>query len=170
MRYVLNYFLLNVLCGLLPHPKLRARYLAVLGARIGRDVRIENVRFIQIQAPLSHLHCADAVFIGSGVTIDLSDEIELGAHAIVAPGCSLLTHQDFGHFNGNASAQFFPRKYARISVGEHAVVGCDSTVLAGSVIGAHAVVGAKSLVAGQLTAGGLFFGSPARFVRALKRE
>jgi acetyltransferase-like isoleucine patch superfamily enzyme len=169
MRYVLKYFLLNVLCRLVPHPKIRARYLALLGARIGRHVRIEDVRFIQLQGRLRHLQCADHAFIGSGVTIDLSHGITLGAHAIVAPGCSLLTHQDFGDFNGNASAQFFPRRYAPVSIGDHAVVGCDSTVLAGSVVGEGTVVGAKSLVAGQLSPGALFVGSPARFVRTLRK-
>ena len=168
MTYVIKYVLLNVLGPAIPHPKIRSWYLRVLGARIGRNVRIENVRFIQIQGRLANFQCADNVFIGSSVLIDLSDRLLLGRSAIVAPGCSLITHRDFGDFNGNAVASIFPKETAPITIGNDAVVGCDTTILAGARIGSFSVIGAKSLVLGEIPANSLAMGIPARFVRKLR--
>lgn len=168
MTYVIKYILLNVFGAAIPHPKLRARYLKLLGATIGKNVRIENVRFIQIQGLIANLECADNVFIGSNATIDLSDRVSLGANTIIAPGCTLMTHRDFGDFNGNPIAQLFPRMQAPIAIGDNVVVGCDTTVLAGATIETFTVIGAKSLVLGAIPGNSLFVGSPARFVRKLK--
>jgi acetyltransferase-like isoleucine patch superfamily enzyme len=128
----------------------------------------ENVRFIQIQGRISNLQCADDVFIGSGVTIDLSAHLSLGLHSIVSPGCSLITHQDFGDFNGNAIARLYPQKHSPITIGDDVVIGCDTTVLAGAEIESFTVIGAKSLVRGHVPGNSLFTGTPARFVRKLK--
>lgn len=168
MIYVIKYMLLNVLGPAIPHPKIRSWYLRVLGARIGKNVRIENVRFIQIQGRLAHLECADNVFIGSSVLIDLSDRLLLGTSAIVAPGCSLITHRDFGDFNENSAAKIFPKMTAPITIGNDVVVGCDTTILAGASIGSFTVIGAKSLVLGEIPANSLAMGIPARFVRNLR--
>ena len=167
MTYVIKYILLNVLGSAIPHPKLRSQYLKLLGATIGRNVRIENVRFIQIQGRIANLQCADNVFIGSNVTIDLSEKVSLGLNSIVAPGCTLITHRDFGDFNGNPLAKLFPRMYAPITIGDNVVVGADTTVLAGATIERFTVVGAKSLVLGALPGNALFAGIPARLVRRL---
>lgn len=165
MSYVIAYVLLNVLAPLVPHPKVRALYLRLLGARIGRGVRIENVRFVQIQGRIAHLECEDHAFIGSGVTLDLTAPIRLGRCAIVAPGCTLMTHQDFGHFNGGELSRLFPKVAEAVTIGDHAVVGCDTTVLAGSTIEHHTLIGAKSLVTGHLPPHSLCLGIPARVVR-----
>lgn len=170
MGYVIKYILLNVLGPLVPHPKLRSHYLRLLGVKIGRRVRIENVRFIQIQGRISNLQCADDVFIGSGVTIDLSARLSLGLRSIVSPGCSLITHQDFGHFNGNATARLYPRKCSPITIGDDVVIGCDSTVLAGTEVESFTVIGARSLLRGHVPGNSLFAGTPARFVRKLEVE
>jgi acetyltransferase-like isoleucine patch superfamily enzyme len=167
MSYVIKYILLNVLGPLIPHPKLRSWYLRLLGAKVGRRVRIENVRFIQIQGEIANLQCAHDAFIRSGVTIDLSARLSIGRHAIVSPGCSLITHQDFGEFNGNALARHYPKTYAPIVIGDNVVIGSDTTVLAGTEIESFTVVGAKSLVRGRLAGNSLFVGAPARFVRRL---
>ena len=168
MSYVVKYVLLNILVPLIPHPKMRSRCLRLLGAKIGCGVRIENVRFIQVQGRISNFECADGVFIGSGVTIDLSARLSIGLHSIVSPGCSLITHQDFGDFNGNAVARLYPRKYSPVTIGDNVVIGCDTTVLAGSEIEGFAVVGAKSLVRGRIPFNSLFAGAPARFIRKLE--
>lgn len=170
MRYVIKYMLLNVLGPIIPHPKLRARYLKLLGAKIGRNVRIENVRFVQIQGRIANLECADNVFIGSNVTLDLTARLSFGLNAIAAPGSTFMTHQDFGDFNGGAIAKVFPKKESPILIGNDVVIGCDSTVLAGVTIGNFTVIGAKSLVVGTVPANALFVGSPARFVRRLTAE
>lgn len=164
MRYVLWYLLLNVVSPLVPHPKLRSRYLRLLGARIGAGVRIENVRFIQVQYPITNLVCADNSFIGSNVTIDLSAPVSIGLNSLIGPGCALITHQDFGHFNGNPLSRLYPRKEQPITIGDNVVVGTDTTVLGGAEIESLTVIGAKSLVTGRVPGNCLFAGSPLKLV------
>lgn len=165
LKYLANYYLLNVLSGLIPHPKLRAGYLRLLGASIGRNVRIEKVTFIQVQNSIKHLCCADNTFIGTGVILDLSAKINLEEYAEIAPGCSILTHQDFGDFNGNVLSTIYKSKYRAVHLGRNVVIGADTTVLAGSSIGPYSVVGAKSLVVGEIPAKVLAAGNPAKVVR-----
>ena len=161
IRYCLKYFCLNVACFLIPHPKLRAFWLRLLGAEIGRSVRIEKVNFIQIQWPLSHLQCGDNVFIGSNVIIDLSEKIVIDSNSLVSSGCSLVTHQDPGAFFDGPLCKIYPKKYESIHIHENVWVGCDSTILPGASIGSFSVIGAKSLVKGKIPDGVLACGTPA---------
>jgi acetyltransferase-like isoleucine patch superfamily enzyme len=165
---MLMFVLLNVVSPVLPHPKLRATFLRLLGATIGAGVRIEPVRFIQIQQSIRNLQCGDGVFIGSGVTLDLSAPLVLGDRVIISPNCSLLTHQDFGSFNGSPIADLYPKKYESVHIGHDVAIGCDSTVLCGTSIEPLVVIGARSLVSGSVPGNALFCGSPARFIKQLK--
>lgn len=155
------------MCHLILHPKLRAVWLRILGAKIGRNVRIENVNFIQIQCSISHLRCGDNVFIGSNVIIDLSEKIEIGKNSLVSPGCSLITHQDPGEFFNGPLCKIYPKKYEPIQIKENVWLGCDSTVLPGVSVGSFSVIGAKSLVKGKIPDGVLALGSPAKVKKIL---
>jgi acetyltransferase-like isoleucine patch superfamily enzyme len=170
VRYILRYLLLNVISPLVPHPKLRSRYLRLLGAHIGAGVRIENVKFIQVQYPIANLACADNAFIGSNVTIDLSARISIGLNSLIGPGCSLITHQDFGHFNGNPLSRLYPRKEQPITIGDNVVIGADTTLLAGSEIESLTVIGAKSLVTGRVPGNCLFAGAPLKLIARHPRK
>ena len=162
MIYILKYFCLNIVCPYIPHPKLRAAWLKLLGAKIGRSVRIENVNFIQIQWPLNHLQCGDNVFIGPNVIIDLSEKIVMGKNSLISPGCSLITHQDPGEFFDGPLCKIYPKKYEPIHIHQNVWVGCDSTILPGASIERFSVIGTKSLVKGKIPDGVLACGSPAK--------
>lgn len=163
--YCLKYLLLNVISQLIPHPKMRAYYFRILGAKIGKRVRIERIYFVQVQSKISNLICGDDVFIGTGVTLDISSKIFLEEHAIIATGCSILTHQDFGDFNGNIMSSIYETKYCDVHLFQNVVVGADSTILAGVSIGPCSVIGAKSLVNCDIPEKVLAFGIPAKVYR-----
>lgn len=165
LRYCVNYLLLNVISPFIPHPRLRAVFLRFMGAIVGKRVRIEKVTFIQIQNTIRNLHCGDDVFIGSGVILDLSSQIILDEHVIIAPGCSILTHQDFGEFNGNVLSTIYKTKYRPVHLNRNVVIGADTTVLAGAIIGSYSVVGAKSLVSSEIPEKVLATGIPAKVTR-----
>ncbi len=167
MSYCLKYFLLNILSPLLPHPKIRALWLKLLGASIGEGVRIENVRFIQIQYPVSNLQCGNNAFVGTNVVIDLSAQVSIGKNSLVGPGCSLLTHQDAGSFFDSRLSEIYPRHSEGILIDENVWIGADSTLLPGSSIEKFSVVGAKSLVRGTIPARALAFGIPATVKKIL---
>lgn len=147
---------------------MRSAWLRLLGAKIGRNVRIENITFIQIQWPLSHFRCGDNVFIGSNTIIDLSEKIVIDSNSLVSPGCSLITHQDPGEFFGGPLCKIYPRKYLPIHIHENVWVGCDSTLLPGASIGSFSVIGARSLVKGKIPEAVLAYGSPAKVKKQLQ--
>lgn len=160
-KYIISYFLLNTICGLIPHPKARAKYLKIIGAKIGNNVRIENIKFIQIQFPLRNFEAHDNVFIGTGVIIDLSSNIIIKKNTLISPGCSLITHQNAGDFIVNEMSKIYKTKYKPIIIENDVWVGCDSTILPGVHIGKMAVVGAKSLVREDVKSGKMVAGVPA---------
>jgi acetyltransferase-like isoleucine patch superfamily enzyme len=169
IKYFIKYFCLNIVCRAIPHPKLRAIWLSLLGARIEKNVRIDNVCFVQIQHPLSHLQCKDNVFIGSSVIIDLSAKITIDSNSLVSPGCSLITHQDPGDFFNSPLSKVYPKKYEPIHIHENVWVGCDSTILPGASIGRFSVIGAKSLVKGKIPECVLACGIPAQVKKILSQ-
>ena len=170
MFYILKYFCLNTFCSIIPHPKLRAAWLKLLGAGIGKNVRIENICFIQIQWPLCNFQCGNNVFIGSNVIIDLSAKITIGSNSLISPRCSLITHQDSGDFFKSPLSKIYPKKYQPISISQNVWVGCDSTLLPDVSIGSFSVIGAKSLVKGKIPSGVLAYGTPAEVKRNLLKS
>lgn len=168
MSYIVKYFFLNIVSVLTPHPKLRALFLKLLGANIGRNVRIECVNFIQIQYSIKNLHCADNVFIGSGVVIDLSEKVIIGKNSLISPGCSLITHQDAGSFISGALSELYPPLYLPININDNVWVGCDSTILPGVEVGSNSVIGAKSLVKDDVPPGVLACGIPAKTKKMIR--
>lgn len=168
LSYIIKYFLLNIISVILPHPKIRAIYLNILGAKIGNNTRIENVKFIQVQCSLKNFRCGDNVFIGTGVTIDLSAPLSIGKNSIIAPGCSLITHQDAGEFNNSILSKLYPKKYLALTIKEEVWVGADVTILPGTIIESLTVIGAKSLVSGNIPGKVLAAGIPAKVKKTLQ--
>ena len=61
-----------------------------------------------------------------------------------------------------------PVRTAAIHIGERVFIGAGCTILKGAVIGNGAVIGAGSVVSGQIEAGTLAAGNPARLVRRIE--
>ncbi|MBI5236578.1 MAG: acyltransferase [Deltaproteobacteria bacterium] len=168
LKYIVKYVLLTLLCPLIPHPRMRSAYLKLLGARIGRNARIENAHFIQVQHPISNLNIGHDVFIGANVAIDLSEAINIGPGAAISPGCSLITHQDAGTFNKTKLSALYPQQYLPITIEDNVWIGCDTTVLPGAHIGPMTVIGAKSLVRGSIPGWVMAAGIPATVRKKLR--
>ncbi len=167
LKYAVKYVLLTLLCSLIPHPRMRSAYLKVIGARMGRNARIENVHFIQIQHPISNLNLGHDVFIGANVAIDLSERINIGSGTAISHGCSLITHQDVSAFNKTRLSELYPKQYLPITIEDNVWIGCDTTVLPGAHIGPMTVIGAKSLVRGDIPGGVMAAGIPATVKKKL---
>lgn len=144
------------------HPKLRAQVFRLLGARIGKDVRIDEIQCINLAAGFRHLTVHDHAYIGGGTLIDLMGSVEIGAHASVSPGCAILTHADPGTKYGNELSAEYPRKIAAVVIGAHSWIGARVTILCGSRIGHHAIVGAMSLVTHDVPEHAVAYGVPAK--------
>jgi acetyltransferase-like isoleucine patch superfamily enzyme len=149
------------------HPRLRARCLGLLGASVGRGVRIYEVVLINPFAGFSNLRVGEETVIGAGTMIDLTGAVEIGSHTAIAPGCTLITHSDPGSRIGNRLTAVFPRTIAPIHIGSHVWIGAQTLILAGVAVGDGVVIGAGSLVNKDIPPGVLAYGRPASPARSL---
>lgn len=158
------YMVAEMLTRILVHPRLRARCLAILGARIGRNVRIYECRFINLRNGFSHLQVGDNVHIGAGCLIDLEGPVAIGSGSVLSPRVTVLSHSDPGSAHGSPLCERWEPEARGVAIGDGCWIGACATVLSGSVIGDHVVIGAATLVRGHLAEGEVYVGVPARVV------
>ncbi len=145
-------------------PALRARLLSVLGARVGRNVRIYECRFINLDRGFSNLRIADDVHIGNGCLIDLQGPVVIGKGTSLSPRVTIISHSDPGSAHGSPLLARYPRESNGVVIGDYCWVGACATLLSGSEVGSRTVVGAMSLVRGKLDHDAVYVGVPARRV------
>lgn len=149
------------------HPRARAILLRLLGADIGRNVRIYEAQFINLKDGFRNLHIASDVHIGPRCTLDLEGPLTIGMRSTLSPGVTVLTHQDPGSKHGTRLLDLFPARIMATTIGPDCWLGANSTILPGLTLDAAAVVGAGSVVTRDVPAQTLVAGVPARPKRFL---
>ncbi|GAB2502202.1 acyltransferase [Lysobacter humi (ex Lee et al. 2017)] len=150
------------------HPRLRARCLGALGARIGRNVRIYECRLINLEEGFRNLRVDDDVHIGAGCLLDLKGPLWIGPGSTLSPRVCVITHADPGASHGSPLCDRFPPESDGVSIGEHCWIGTAAVVLSGAVLGARTVIGAGAVVKGMLEGAAVYAGVPARRLRTLE--
>jgi acetyltransferase-like isoleucine patch superfamily enzyme len=149
-------------------PQLRAPWLRLLGARIGRRAILHGVRFFNLyRRGLPALEIGDECFVGDECLFDLAEGIRLGRQVTLAERVVLLTHMNVGYADHPLQAAF-PALAAPVVIEDGCFVGASVTVLAGVTIGRRSFVAAGSVVTGNVPPGTLVAGVPARVVRRLE--
>jgi maltose O-acetyltransferase len=152
---------------LLLFPQLRAPYLRLFGARIGRRTTLHDVRFFNLyRRGLPGLLIGNECFLGDECLVDLADEVRLEDQVTLAERVLILTHMNVGYADHPLQGQF-PAMAAPVTLERGAFVGAGVTILAGVTIGAGAFVGAASVVTESVPPRTLVAGVPARAVRSL---
>lgn len=154
----------------IPSPTARARVLRLLGATVGANVRVHQVRMFNLGSGYANLRVDDDVHIGTGCLLDLSDEVHIGTGAVLAPRAVVLTHQDAGSHHDSPVAVVIGTKQSPTTVGAGAFIGAGATLLCGADVGHHAVVAAGAVVTGPVEPGELVAGVPAVRHRSLRAE
>lgn len=149
-------------------PPLRAAFLRLLGARIGRGVVLHDVRLFNLyrRGP-SGLEIGDECFVGDECLLDLAEGIRLEPQVTLAERVLVLTHVNVGYHDHPLQAHFPPRS-APVVVETGAFLGAGAIVLAGVRIGARSFVAAGSVVTADVPPGVLVAGVPARVIRSLE--
>jgi acetyltransferase-like isoleucine patch superfamily enzyme len=121
------------------------------GASVGEDVSIHGPLLI-VNAPgdFKRLRIGDRVHLGTGVLIDLADEVTIEDEATLSMRCSLVTHIDVGP---GQLRERHPRAQGPVRIGRGAYLGLGATVLHGVTIGECATIGAHALVDRDVAAG-----------------
>jgi len=151
----------------LPFPQLRAPYLRLLGARIGRRTILHDVRFFNLyRRGLPGLCIGNECFVGDECLFDLAEGIRIEDQATLAERVVVLTHMNVG-YNDHPLQRHFPAVTSPVTIGRGAFVGACVTILGGVSIGAESFVAAGSVVVESVAPRTLVAGVPARPVRSI---
>lgn len=161
------FMLLELLLRIAVNPYLRADLLKVFGAKIGRNTRVYEVCFFNLENGFGNFVVCDDVHIGVGCRLDLQGKITIARGATLSPGVTILTHADPGSNQHSPLCKNYPPIVDDVEIGEYSWIGANTTILAGTSIGHKAVVGACSLVRGNVQSESLYFGIPAKRIKAL---
>jgi acetyltransferase-like isoleucine patch superfamily enzyme len=148
-------------------PPVRRALLRLMGARIGREVVLHDVRFFNLyRRGLGGFEVGDGCFIGDECLLDLAEGIRLEAQVTLAERVLILTHTNVGYRDHPLQASF-PPSAAPVVIERGSFVGAQVVILPGVAIGRGSFVAAGSVVTESVPAGTLVAGVPARKVRAL---
>jgi acetyltransferase-like isoleucine patch superfamily enzyme len=148
-------------------PQLRAPFLRLLGARVGRRAILHDVRFFNLyRRGLAGLEIGEECFIGDECLLDLAEGIRLERQATLAERVLVLTHTNVGYRDHPLQAQF-PASAAPVVFGAGSFVGANATVLPGVRVGEGSFVAAGSVVTADVPVRTLVAGVPARPLRPL---
>ncbi len=148
-------------------PQLRAPWLRLLGARIGRRAILHDLRFFNLyRRGLRGLSVGDECFVGDECLFDLAEGISLEPQVTLAERVLVLTHMNVGYADHPLQARF-PPLAKPVLIERGAFLGASVTVLAGVRIGARSFVAAGSVVTSDVPPDTLVAGVPARVIRSL---
>jgi maltose O-acetyltransferase len=148
-------------------PPLRAPWLRLLGARVGRRTVLHDVRFFNLyRRGLAGLEIGEGCFLGDECLLDLAEAVRLERQVTFAERVLVLTHTNVGLADHPLQAHF-PASAAPVVVESGAFVGANVTVLPGVRIGRESFVAAGSVVTADVPPRTLVAGVPARAVRAI---
>jgi len=148
-------------------PQLRAPWLRLLGARIGRRTIVHDVRFFNLyRRGLAGLEIGEEGFVGDECLLDLAEGIRLEPQVTLAERVLVLTHLNVGYRDHPLQGPF-PAMAAPVVIERGAFLGASVTVLAGVRIGSGSFVAAGSVVTADVPPRTLVAGVPARVVRPI---
>jgi acetyltransferase-like isoleucine patch superfamily enzyme len=148
-------------------PQLRAPWLRLLGATIGRRTVLHDVRFFNLyRRGLAGLEIGDECFVGDECLLDLAEGLRLESRVTLAERVLVLTHTNVGYRDHPLQAHF-PAVAAPVVVEAGSFLGANVTVLPGVRVGAQSFVAAGSVVTRDVPPRTLVAGVPARPLRAI---
>ena len=148
-------------------PQLRAPWLRLLGARVGRGSIVHDVRFFNLyRRGMGGLEIGDECFLGDECLLDLAEGIRLERQVTLAERVVILTHMNVGYHDHPLQAHF-PAQAAPVVIERGSFIGANATLLPGTRIGAGSFVAAGSVVTADVPPATLVAGVPARAVRSL---
>jgi acetyltransferase-like isoleucine patch superfamily enzyme len=148
-------------------PQLRAPWLRLLGARVGRRTLLHDVRFFNLyRRGLAGLDIGEECFLGDECLLDLAEGVRLERQVTLAERVLVLTHTNVGYHDHPLQAAF-PPMAAPVVIERGSFLGANVTVLPGVRIGEQSFVAAGSVVTADVAPRTLVAGIPARPVRTI---
>jgi acetyltransferase-like isoleucine patch superfamily enzyme len=134
-------------------PPIRAAFLRLCGARIGRDTIVHRISFINVdRGGFRNLQIGDSCFIGDEAFFDLAAPIVLEDQVGIGQRVMLMTHMNVGYRVHPLQARFPPLAKG-ITVRRATFVGAGAMILAGCEVGPEAFISARAVVTRNVGAG-----------------
>ncbi len=159
--------ILMLLYKLLVFPPLRALFLRLCGARIGKNCIVHNASFFNLyRKGFTGLQIDNNCFIGSECMLDLANKIILEEHVTLAERVLVLTHMNVG-YKDHPLQKKFPPITRETKIHKGVFVGAGSIILAGTTIGENALIAAGSIVTKHVPKNTVVGGNPAKVLKTL---
>jgi acetyltransferase-like isoleucine patch superfamily enzyme len=110
------------------------------------------------------LRIGSGTYVNRGTIFDAHNELHIGRNVMIGPYC-YFTDANHGTAPGS-SVKSQPMQFASLIVEDEAWIGAYVAILPGVRIGKGAVIGAGAVVTGDVPAGTIAHGVPARVMRA----
>jgi acetyltransferase-like isoleucine patch superfamily enzyme len=142
-----------------PHVENRGRI--VIGSRVRLNSTWAPVELVT--GPEGIIEIADGVFINYGTLISAQTRVRIGENVMVG-NYSIIADTEIPGIGEPPGAPLVESR--AVEIGDGAWIASRVTVLPGARIGAGAVIAAGSIVSGDIPAGAVAGGIPARILRA----
>ena len=139
---------------------------------LGDNIRIDGG--VTLACASGFLKIGSYIHIGGGCHITCAGGVELSDFSGLSQGVRIYSGSD--DYSGNSLTNpTVPKKYLNVTVkpvfiGRHVIIGSGSVVLPGVKIGNGTSIGALSLVTKSLDEWGVYMGSPAKRIKARKKD
>src|SRR3989344_3296095 len=149
-------------------PPFRKLFLQVVGAKVGKDSILTDVKFFNwhYRGP-GGLKIGDKCFIGDDTLIDLYDDVILKDQVTLAQRVTVLTHLNVG-YKDHPLQKYFPKMSKPVIFKKGSVVAAQATILPGVTVGGQSFVAAGSVVTKNVPQNTLVAGIPAKPIRKIK--
>ena len=165
IRY-LFYSLFRIFFKALPFSPLRVLSLYMLGAQIGKNVVVEDLRLINLHKKgLACLKIGDNCFLGPEALLDLSESITLEKNVTISSRAALLTHTNVGYAD-HPLQKILPKKSYPLTIGENSFVGFGGIIVGPSKIGPNTIIAAGAVVVKNNRGNEILVGVPAKRLRS----
>lgn len=163
----LLFSILEIIYSCMFLPPLRKFFLQILGAKIGKNSIIMNIKFFNWHhTSPKGLKIGKDCFIGHETLIDLYDSVVLEDQTTLAQRVTVLTHLNVG-YQDHPLQKHFLKTSKPVVFKTGSVVGASATILPGVTIGEKAFVAAGSVVTKDVPANTLVAGIPAKVIRKI---
>ncbi len=158
----------QLILHLLFFPPCRKFFLQVLGAKIGKNSIIMEVKFFNwYHKGPGGLKIGNECFLGDENLIDLYDQVILEDQVTLAQRVTVLTHLNVG-YNDHPLQKAFPKMSKPVVFKKGCVVAAGAIILPGVTVGENSFIGAGSIVTRDVPPNSLYAGNPAKLLRKLK--
>lgn len=155
-------------CRIIYIPQTRNLILKILGAKIGKDSVLMDIKFINWHhTGPKGLEIGKECFIGDDSILDLYDKIKMEDQVTIAQRVTILTHLNVG-YKDHPLQKMFPKSAKPVLIKRGSVIGASSTILHGVTIGPESFIAAGSVVTKDVPQNVLVGGVPAKIIRKLK--